>query len=90
MGIWVNRSGMKTTLEISDQLLLKAKRLAKKQGVTLRSLTEEGLRRVIEERSAKVPFKANPITFKGNGLSKEFRDASWDQIRDTSYEGHGS
>ena len=81
---------MKTTLEISDPLLLKAKRLAKKQGVTLRSLTEEGLRKVIEERSAKVSFKASPVTFKGRGLNKAFRDASWDQIRDASYEGHGS
>jgi hypothetical protein len=77
---------MKITIEISDRLLKKAKRLASKQGVTLRSFTEGGLRKVIEERSAKNQYKAQPVTFKGSGLSKEFRGASWDTIRGVAYE----
>ena len=63
---------MKATIEISDSLLQKAKRLAKDQGVTLRSLTEEGLTKVIQKRSTPKDFRTRPVTFKGNGLSKEF------------------
>ena len=81
---------MKTTIEISDVLLKKVKRLAHEQGLTLRSLTEEGLQKVIEERSARKAFKVRPVTFGGNGLSKDFQGKSWSQIRDAAYDGHGS
>ncbi|MBH54911.1 MAG: DUF2191 domain-containing protein [Opitutaceae bacterium] len=76
---------MKATIEISDSLLQKAKRLAKDQGVTLRSLTEEGLTKVIQERSTPKDFRTRPVTFKGNGLSKEFLGKSWTDIRNSSY-----
>jgi hypothetical protein len=81
---------VKTTLEISDSILMRAKQLAREQNVTLRSLAEEGLRKVIEERSARRPARIEPVTFRGRGLSPEFRGASWQQIRDAAYEGHGS
>ncbi len=41
MGMWVIMDSMKTTIEIADDLLLKAKQLAREQNTTLRSLTEE-------------------------------------------------
>lgn len=82
--------GMKTTLEISDSILAKAKQLAREQNVTLRSLAEEGLRKVIEERSARRPCQVEPVTFRGKGLSPEFRKATWVQIRDAAYEGRGA
>jgi hypothetical protein len=81
---------MKTTIEISDAILIKAKQLAREQNITLRSLTEEGLRRIIEERTVRKPESIKPVTFRGHGLSTEFQGASWQQIRDTAYEGHGS
>ncbi len=81
---------MKTTIEISDRLLMKAKRLANKRGVTLRSLTEEGLRKVVEESSKNSKYQAKPVTYKGNGLSTEFRGATWDRIRQAAYENHGA
>jgi hypothetical protein len=76
---------MKTTLEISDHLLARAKGLARKRKTTLRSLTEEGLRKVLEaeESSPKKPLQ--PVTFKGRGLNPEFSDASWKEIRDAAY-----
>lgn len=40
---------MKTTLDIQDELLLRAKRQAKKTGRTLRALVEEGLRLALAE-----------------------------------------
>lgn len=81
---------MKTTIDISDSILLEAKQLAREQNVTLRSLTEEGLRKVIEERSARRPCQVHPVTFQGEGLSQEFQGASWAQIRDAAYEGRGA
>ncbi len=81
---------MKTTIEISDSILMKARQLARDQHVTLRSLTEEGLRKVIEERTARGQCRVEPVTFRGNGLSPEFQGATWQRIRDAAYEGHGS
>jgi hypothetical protein len=81
---------MKTTLEISDSILKQAKALAREQQVTLRSLTEEGLKKVIEERSARTLQKVKPVTFRGDGLSGEFQGASWEKIRDAAYSGHGA
>ena len=80
---------MKTTIEISDGLLIRAKQMAREQNVTLRSLAEEGLRKVIEERSGREACKINPVTFAGKGLSPEFKGATWERIREAAYEGHG-
>ena len=38
---------MKTTIEISDPLLRRARRMAEREGVTLRALVERGLSRVV-------------------------------------------
>ncbi|MDP6779467.1 MAG: DUF2191 domain-containing protein [Candidatus Latescibacteria bacterium] len=81
---------MKTTLDISDSLLNRAKRLAREQKVTLRSLAEEGLRMVIEKRASRGPCRVQPVTFKGKGLSPEFEGASWERIREVAYEGRGA
>ena len=81
---------VKTTIEISDSILAKAKELARDQNVTLRSLAEEGLKKVIEERSSRAPCGISPVTFRGKGLSPEFQSATWERIRDAAYEGHGT
>jgi hypothetical protein len=71
-------------------LLKKAKQLARREKVTLRSLTEEGLTRVINERAGRKPGEVEPVTFRGKGLSKEFKGAGWPEIRDAAYQRHGS
>ena len=76
-------------MDISDNLLLQAKRVARKENVTLRSLTEEGLRKVLEDRAQRQPAPFKPVTFKGNGLKPEFHDAGWEAFRAAAYEGHG-
>ena len=77
---------MKTTLEISDPLLEKAKRLAAREKTTLRELVEAGLRIVLEQRRQQAPFVLRDGRVGGKGLSADFRGASWDQIRDAAYE----
>ncbi|MDX2217970.1 MAG: hypothetical protein SF172_02980 [Burkholderiales bacterium] len=76
---------MKTTVEISDDLLAKAKAVAHREGATLKLLIEEGLRHAIDARKKKAvkPFRVTP--FKGDGLTPEFANAGWDKIRDEIY-----
>jgi hypothetical protein len=79
---------MKTTIEISDALLRETRKLAAREGVTLRALVERGLHRVLAE-SKRPPFRMRDGRFKGNGLQPEVRDASWEQLRAMIYEGRG-
>ncbi|MEO6969169.1 MAG: hypothetical protein ABI132_12065 [Rhodanobacteraceae bacterium] len=52
---------MKTTIEIADELVSRAKRLQKRDDVTLRALVEEGLRLVLDRHAQKTQFKFLPI-----------------------------
>jgi hypothetical protein len=80
---------MKTTIEIDDVLLAEARRLANERKTTLRALVEQGLRRVIDERTAPEPFKLRDCSVAGGWLAPEFQNASWTDIIDASYEGRG-
>ena len=82
---------MKTTVEISDALLREARKLAAREGLTLRTLLEKGLRQVVAEgNQGKAAFKLRSASFKGKGLQVELRRASWAKIRDLAYEGRGA
>ena len=74
---------MKTTIEISDNLLIRAKKRAREKHITLRSLIEESLAASLDQP---LPTKrVVPLTFKGKGLSRDFEGASWEKIRDAIY-----
>ena len=59
---------MKTTIQIPDSLLKEARKLANEERTTLKSLMEEGLRRIVSERKRRGSFKLRKATFKGKGL----------------------
>lgn len=80
---------MKTTLDISDALLRDARKLAAREGTTLRALVEQGLRQVVAEKKRKPTFRLRKASFKGDGLRPELEDAGWDRLRDLVYEGRG-
>ncbi|MEW6377344.1 MAG: type II toxin-antitoxin system VapB family antitoxin [Thermodesulfobacteriota bacterium] len=80
---------MKTTLHIPDNLIEEARKLAHREHTTLKALVEEGLRRIISERQRRSRFHLRKATFKGNGLQPHLVGASWDKIRELSYEGRG-
>ena len=80
---------MKTTVEIPDTLLDEARKLASREGTTLRALIEQGLRRVIAERKRAGAFQLRESTFKGEGLQSAVAGSSWDRLRDMAYEGRG-
>jgi len=80
----------KTTIELPESLLAEAKELAAREGTTLRALVESGLRLVVgRERRRGELFRLKDASVDGNGLQPEFRDATWEQIRDAAYEGRG-
>ena len=81
---------MKTTVEISDSLLREGRRPAAREGVTLRTLIERGLHRVIAETEHRAPFKLRPASFKGNGWQTELDGAPWDTLRALAYKDRGA
>ena len=81
---------MKTTVEISDSLLHEARKLARREGVTLRTLIERGLRRVVAETERGASFKLRRASFKGQGLRPGYRGASWERLRNLIYEDRGA
>jgi hypothetical protein len=81
---------MRTSFELSNNLLLRARRLAKKRGITLRALVEEGLRRVIADNEAPSRFRLEDVPFGEGGLVEGLSEGDWERVRDLSYEGRGS
>ena len=82
-------SHMKTTIQIPDSLFEEARKVAHRERVTLRSLVEEGLRRVLADHGKHGGFRLRKAAFRGKGLQPRLEGASWDRIRDASYEGRG-
>jgi len=82
--IWVTH--MKTTLDISDDLFARSRKLAQREGTTLRAVVEEGLRLALKARAERPPQSFQFPTHAGGGLQPGFETASWSQIRDAIYE----
>jgi len=80
---------MKTTFEISDALLDEAKKLASREGTTVRTLVEQGLRHVVSEHKQHRAFRLRKASFKGRGLSADAKHAGWERVREFAYEGRG-
>lgn len=80
---------MKTTIEIRDELMDRAKRLAKRTGQPVRALVEEGLRRVLEASEALEQGYQLPDLSTGDPAAKDPLEAlSWHEQRDLIYERH--
>ena len=90
IGAPIQTDTMKTTVEIPDALLREVRKLATRQGVTLRTLIERGLQHVVADSRSGASFRLRRASFKGRGLQPEFRDASWNRLRDAAYEDHGA
>lgn len=81
-------STMKTTIDIAEPILTRAREVAVADGVTLRALIEEGLRRVLAERERRGPFRLRRAAFRGQGLQPGVV-ASRKRLREFAYEGRG-
>lgn len=75
---------MRTSIELSDGLVERARRLAKHKGVTLRAVVEEALDRLLCESEAVLPFRLEPVTFGDGGFVPDIGDGEcdWERIRE--------
>jgi hypothetical protein len=80
---------MKTTIDIPEPVFEEARKLADREGTTVKALVGLGLRRVLADKRATPAFKLRKVTFKGKGLRPELEGASWDRLRDLTYEDRG-
>lgn len=78
---------MKTTLEISDPLLARAKRRARELGRPLRALVEDGLRRVLDAGPDRVSYKLRDLSVGRPGGANPLESMSWQDLRDEIYRG---
>lgn len=85
--IWLTH--MKTTVDIADQLLRRAKRVASRRGTTVKSLIEDALRKELAAAEARGTSPVRTHTFGGRGLQAGLSWADWAAIRAISYEGRG-
>jgi len=76
---------MKTTVEIPDSIFKEARKLAFREGTTVKALVVESLQKVIAERKSRGAFKLRKATFKGKGLQPSMAGAPWDRFRDLAY-----
>lgn len=76
---------MKTTVELPDALLREAQETARAGHTTVKALIEEGLRTVLARRKQAGRFILRDASVEGRGLTLEFVDATWDDIRDAAY-----
>lgn len=81
---------MKTTIELPDELVKQARRVARQEGSTLRGLVEEGLQRSLQARRQSGIRELDFPTYGGSGLSEEFQGADWSNIRDEIYRKQGA
>jgi hypothetical protein len=80
---------MKTTIDIADALLAEAKSVAAREGTTVKSLVEEGLRLAISRRGEGAPFSLRPASFRGDGVRPDVSLESWEDVRGLIYGGRG-
>jgi len=78
---------MKSTFDINDALLARAKRHARKTGKPLRALVEEGLRRVLEDTSSQTSYKLPDCAVGRQGAPDPLEHYSWQDLRDEIYGG---
>jgi len=78
---------VKTTVDIADALLARAKRQAKQSGRPLRALVEEGLRRVLEDTPVRSGYELPDRSVGNPEGPNPLAAMSWQDLRDEIYGG---
>ena len=80
---------MKTTLDIHDELLRRAKRHARRTGQPLRAVVEEGLRQVLSTTTPQPRYRLPDLSVGQAGDRDPLEAYSWRELRAIAY-GHTS
>ncbi|HEX5000094.1 MAG TPA: DUF2191 domain-containing protein [Terriglobia bacterium] len=78
---------MKTTIDIDDSLLRRAKRHALKNGKSLRFLVEEGIRRVLDDARPQAGYHLPDRSVGVKGAKNPLESLTWQDLRDEIYGG---
>ena len=78
---------MKTTVEINDALLGRARLRAKETGQPLRAVIEDGLRQLLAKPLPKTSYKMKDCRYGNPEDPDSMRNLTWEEIRDIIYEG---
>jgi hypothetical protein len=76
---------VKTTLDIHDALLLRAKRLSKRTGRPLRALVEQGLELVLSQEASPSRYELPDCSVGKSGDGNPLETWSWQDLRDEIY-----
>lgn len=80
---------MKTPFELPEQLAREVEALAADENVTVQVLIERVLREHVTRRTTTGRFRLRDGSYGDGGLTPEFQDAGWEQIRDAIYGDRG-
>jgi len=82
---------MKTTIEIADDLIQRAKVIQKRDAVTLRALVEDGLRLVLEQHAKPAkPYKFVPVVAGPSEIDWSMTPEKVNRLIDESREREGT
>jgi len=76
---------VKTTVEIADNLLARAKRHAQKTNRPVRALIEEGLRLILDADASRAKYKMPDRSVGTAGKPNPLDDLSWSELRKEIY-----
>ena len=76
---------MKTTLDIKDDLMRRAKRLALRKGQPLRALVEEGLQRVLAADQQRSTYQLPDRAVGDSRMPNPLEALSWPELRAEIY-----
>lgn len=76
---------MKTTVEIHDELLARAKRHARKSGRPLRAVVEEGLRRVLDAPTPSSRYRLSDLSVGNPDNDDPLESYTWQDLRAMIY-----
>ena len=80
---------MKTTIDIHDELLVRAKRHARRIGRPLRSVVEEGLRQVLAKAPDAPRYRLPDVSAGDPNAPDPLEEYSWPDLRETIYGDRG-
>ena len=78
---------MKTTLDIHDELLVRAKRHAKDEGRPLRAFVEDALRQALATAPEQEHYRLPDMSVGDPNGPNPLEHLSWMELRDLIYEG---